>query len=514
MLKRVKIITILIIILCLFALVQIASGGLFFKFLNNERQNLADLQSIHQQQAELNSTWIALLKTRSIISITAIQFLIEKEHGEVHDVNALLTSASASLQQAEQHWQIYQELTRDTKYNSTNIQHQYDAFHNALKELIYFQKTGDTDSANKQTTQYYQDNFNTAYANYLAKITGDFKAAKEDADRSYNIALWVESGILLIILPLIIFTWKTLRITLLTPLNKAIDSIQQIASGNLSTRIEVCGSWEIRQLNTILLHMQSELAQMVANVRNSAEVVMNGAGHISSGSQELASRAEQQAASLEETAASMSELTTTVKQNADNAAQARQVVINASETARRGSKAVDSMVHTIGEITDSSQKINDITKVIDNIAFQTNILSINAAVEAARAGTQGRGFAVVANEVRRLALSSAKAAKEIKMLIDDSANKVKTGSALAESAGETMNEIVNAVNKVTQLMIEIAAASNEQSRGIEQVGIAVTTMDRVTQQNNALAQESTAAATELEEQVTLLTHAVEKFCLH
>ncbi|SQC90935.1 Aspartate chemoreceptor protein [Cedecea neteri] len=227
----------------------------------------------------------------------------------------------------------------------------------------------------------------------------------------------------------------------------------------------------------------------------------------------FSSRTEQQAASLEETAASMEQLTATVKQNAENARQASQLALNASETAQRGGKVVDGVVKTMHDIAGSSKKIADIISVIDGIAFQTNILALNAAVEAARAGEQGRGFAVVAGEVRNLASRSAQAAKEIKSLIEDSVSRVDTGSVLVESAGETMSDIVNAVTRVTDIMGEIASASDEQSRGIDQVALAVSEMDRVTQQNASLVEESAAAAAALEEQASRLTQSVATFRL-
>ena len=207
----------------------------------------------------------------------------------------------------------------------------------------------------------------------------------------------------------------------------------------------------------------------------------------------------------------MEELTVTVKQNAENARQASHLALSASETAQKGGKVVDNVVQTMRDITASSQKISDIISVIDGIAFQTNILALNAAVEAARAGEQGRGFAVVAGEVRNLAQRSAQAAREIKSLIEDSVNRVDLGSTLVESAGETMDEIVNAVTRVTDIMGEIASASDEQSRGIDQVGLAVSEMDRVTQQNASLVEESAAAAAALEEQASRLTQAVAVF---
>ena len=207
----------------------------------------------------------------------------------------------------------------------------------------------------------------------------------------------------------------------------------------------------------------------------------------------------------------MEQLTATVKQNAENARQASQLALNASETAQKGGRVVDGVVKTMNDIAGSSKKIADIISVIDGIAFQTNILALNAAVEAARAGEQGRGFAVVAGEVRNLAQRSAQAAKEIKGLIEDSVARVDTGSQLVGSAGETMTDIVNAVTRVTDIMGEIASASDEQSRGIDQVGTAVTEMDRVTQQNASLVEESASAAASLEDQASRLTQAVAVF---
>jgi methyl-accepting chemotaxis protein len=257
----------------------------------------------------------------------------------------------------------------------------------------------------------------------------------------------------------------------------------------------------------------NNLQKLVIDVKASVDSIGTASKEIASGNTDLSQRTEEQASSLEETAASMEELTSTVKQNAESAKQANQLANNASTVAQKGGAVVQQVVGTMSSINDSSRKIVDIISVIDGIAFQTNILALNAAVEAARAGEQGRGFAVVAAEVRNLAQRSAAAAKEISTLIGDSVQKVEVGTKLVDDAGKTMEEIVNAVKRVTDIMAEISAASNEQSQGIEQINRAITQMDEVTQQNAALVEEAAAAAESLEEEAQSLTRSVDVFKL-
>ena len=258
------------------------------------------------------------------------------------------------------------------------------------------------------------------------------------------------------------------------------------------------------QLLQALKDMNASLGNIVGEVRSTTDSISTAAQEIAAGNSDLSQRTEEQASSLEETASSMEELTSTVKQNAENAKQANQLAANASDIAVKGGQAVNEVVQTMGSISASSKKIMDIISVIEGIAFQTNILALNAAVEAARAGEQGRGFAVVAAEVRNLAQRSAAAAKEITALIGDSVDKVDIGSRQVDQAGATMNEIVSAVKRVTDIMAEIAAASNEQSSGIEQVNQAIIQMDEVTQQNAALVEEAAAAAEAMQEQARAL----------
>ncbi|WP_223964425.1 methyl-accepting chemotaxis protein [Paraburkholderia sabiae] len=284
----------------------------------------------------------------------------------------------------------------------------------------------------------------------------------------------------------------------------------RIATGDLTQIVPVRAN-DSTSMMAAMNEMQSRLQRAIGEIRQSAESIASATHQIAAGNGDLSQRTEQQAASLQETAASMEELTATVKQNADNARQASGLANNASEIATKGNEVVSRVISTMTEINDSSRQISDIIGVIEGIAFQTNILALNAAVEAARAGEQGRGFAVVAGEVRSLAQRSATAAKEIKQLIGDSVERVNNGYTLVEQAGTTMSEIMQAVRRVTDIMGEIAAASEEQSSGISQVGRAVTQMDEVTQQNAALVEQAAAAAASLQDQATRLRQTIGTF---
>lgn len=306
--------------------------------------------------------------------------------------------------------------------------------------------------------------------------------------------------------------WQITR-SITRPLQDAVAVAEVISRGELDRSITSQGTDELARLTDALSEMQKTLKRIVGEVRSGSENVATASEEIATGNNDLSARTEEQASTLEETAASMEELSSTVRQNADNARQANQLAQGASQVAARGGEMVGRVVQTMQGISDSSRRIGDIIGVIDGIAFQTNILALNAAVEAARAGEHGRGFAVVASEVRSLASRSAEAAREIKSLISASVERVEQGTGLVDQAGATMQEIVAAIQRVTDIMGEISTASDEQASGVAQVGEAVTSMDRATQQNAALVEQSAAAAESLKTQARQLVETVAFFKL-
>jgi methyl-accepting chemotaxis protein len=357
----------------------------------------------------------------------------------------------------------------------------------------------------------------TTYLQSLADVADnthkqldEFEASLIKTAGTSQLALTI-GAVVSLILGAVLALWATRSIV--GPVQRAVEAADEISHGNLAVDIRHDGKDEVAQLLRSLDEMQQNLARIVGQVRSGSESVSTASSEIAQGNNDLSARTEQQASALQETAASMEQLNSTVRQNAENARQANQLAQSASTVAVSGGEVVSQVVSTMKGIHDSSSKIADIIGVIDGIAFQTNILALNAAVEAARAGEQGRGFAVVASEVRSLAGRSADAAKQIKALINDSVERVGTGTVLVDKAGATMNEVVSAIKRVTDLMGEISAASSEQSQGVSQVGEAVTQMDQVTQQNAALVEEMAAAASSLNNQAQDLVSTVAFFRL-
>ena len=387
-------------------------------------------------------------------------------------------------------------------------------------EFLRLGEAGTMEEAKKQLVERAspaEDRYVEAINRFVSALAEESRDASKDATSTYENSrdvMAVLSGLAILLAVVVAYLFsRRLRIQLGGEPTYAARVASNIAHGDLSTHVQVRSGDESSLLHA-MDKMTVSLRQLVGEVANRARVVAETSEQIAQGNLDLSQRTEEQASTLEETASSMEELTSTVLQNAESAKQANRLAVGASEVARKGGHAVGQVVSTMTAISESSRKIADIIAVIDSIAFQTNILALNAAVEAARAGEQGRGFAVVAAEVRNLAQRSAAAAKEIKTLIGDSVDKVDAGTRLVDAAGKTMDEIVGAVKGVTDLIAEIAAASQEQSSGIAQVNQAVTQMEQVVQQNASLVEEATAATESMKDQAGALLQTVSRFKLN
>jgi methyl-accepting chemotaxis protein len=387
----------------------------------------------------------------------------------------------------------------------------------AREEVSKLKKAGDADGASRS----FNEQFEPKAREYIAAVQALCNAQRDQLDANGRAAEARRAGattLLMVSAALSLLVGVTLAVSLArsitTPLRHAVAMADAIAHMDLSAAAQTrYAQDETGRLLHSIDAMRSALTRTLNEVRGVADGISTASTQIATGNQDLSARTEQTASSLQQSAASMEQLTATVRQSADSAVQASQLAASAAQVAQRGGQVVSQVVATMDEINASSKKIADIIGVIDGIAFQTNILALNAAVEAARAGEQGRGFAVVASEVRSLAQRSADAAREIKGLIGQSVDKVEAGSRLVQDAGTTMGEIVVSVKRVTDMISEISAASNEQSQGIGQVNVAVNQLDQMTQQNAALVEESAAAAESLKDQALRLSGVIGTFRL-
>ncbi|HGM7034933.1 TPA: methyl-accepting chemotaxis protein [Serratia marcescens] len=519
MLKNMKIATWLMLMLLLLGLMPMGTGAIAFYFMQQNGHSIDRMSTFSDEEAALNRSWRALLQTQTLIDNMAFERWAQTSRA---DIQQGIDEARGELRSADVAFNLFWEtpgLTVSRPDLGEAMKKVYLAQQAVLKqELTLLADTPQAAlierlhamAAEKRQVRQRLDN---QFADYMRATVAAHRLAVEEAEQTQKVFARLLSGTLAAILLLLVAVQRDFRRRLILPLRQIAEHLQKVGRGDLRSEIAVRNNNEIGMLFASLRTMQQELSATVQQVRDGVESINHGTHEIAVGNADLSSRTEEQASALTETAASMEQITATVRQNADNATQAAGMVNQTAGIARNGETLMASAIDKMRAINDSARQVGDITSVIDGIAFQTNILALNAAVEAARAGEQGRGFAVVAGEVRNLAQRCATSAKEISGLVDGVTGDIAAGVRLVEQAGETMNAIVGSVNQVTSLMDNISYASEEQSKGVEQVGVAVTQMDQVTQQNAALVEEVATTAVGVEEQAALLAQAVAVFKL-
>lgn len=515
MLKNIKITHGIAAVLVIFVALLTLTGFLFYNGVSKADKNFVAAEQLTLQQQHLSDAVKTLIKTRVTINRVAIRFLKNQQDPKsLAAMAALLEQAETSAAAADADFKAWQALPRKEgqgEAQATQVQTAYQQMRDTMLASITFLKQGNYAGYGNLEAQAAQDQLDSAYEAWRAVNIQLMKASSEHNQRSLTDALWALLTIGLITGVIGVAVWIGLQKLLIGPLGRLTGHMRAISGGDLTSDIQHEGRNEMGLLIQELQQMRDALVVTITSVDDATRSIFTGAAEISAGSTDLSSRTEQQAAALEQTAASMEQLTSTVKLNADNAQQATTVAKEASATALQGGETVARVIANMDQISESSNQIAGIIAIIDSIAFQTNILALNAAVEAARAGEQGRGFAVVAAEVRSLAQRSASAAKEIAQLIGDSVAKVDEGGKQVARAGTTMEEVLSSVKSVSEIIGEISIASSEQSTGIDEINMAITQMDQVTQQNAALVNESAAAAQSMQEQADQLSQAMQVF---
>ena len=518
--KNLKISTGLMLVLAIFTLMLMLSSGLGLYFLKSSNDAIEAMNYNASEQKALNATRDNLLNARILIDST----FQARIHDEQVDVSENVSKINSLLKEADRQYSLFVEipgLTTSQPELGEVMKRSYNQMVTRIKLNVEELNTLPSQQEIKTFLDNNYDNINQTrqqwdaeYKAYISKTQAAFDKVIVLSKNAWSLSfiLMMAMCAIAIIMFFIITIW--VRKTLVRPLQEVVHHFDNIGNGNLTGEIRVTSTNEIGQLCAALQTMQAGLNDTVSAIRNGVQTITIGTHEIASGNNDLSRRTEEQAAAVVETAASMEQITATVKMNTDNALNASQMAQDTAVIANAGEKQMQDVTQKMDAISQSAQKMVDIISVIDGIAFQTNILALNAAVEAARAGQTGRGFAVVAGEVRNLARRCADSAKEISTLINESTLYIQEGAELANKTSQTMVDISHSVGKVNQVMESIALASEEQRRGVEQIRIAITQMDHVTQQNAALVEEVATTAAGVNGQADLLAQSVSVFKVH
>ena len=497
-------------------------GGLLLIIVSMVALAWSQMGSMHSTEREIVDNWLPSVElVNELNTNTSDQRILEFRH-VLNTDDAKMTAVEGDMQKLSAEFKrlndTYKQLISSDQERALHaaFERSWGEYQRQHDQVLGLSRQNQNDQARALLEGEAQKTFDQATADLLSLIKLNREGAQAAGEHAKSTYAFARNSLLLAALVALVAgtaaaLWLTRSIT--RPIASALNVAEGVAAGNLAQRIDVDSTDELGRLLGSLRTMQARLSEVVSGVRGSAEGVATASAQIAQGNLDLSQRTEEQASAVQQTAATMEEVGSTVRHNADSAAQANQMAQGASAVALRGGEVVGQVVQTMQGINDSSRKISDIIGVIDGIAFQTNILALNAAVEAARAGEQGRGFAVVASEVRSLAQRSATAAKEIKALIDDSVTSVETGSRLVGQAGSTMNEVVESVKRVSTIMVEITAANREQTASIERVNTSIARMGEVTQQNASMVDEAANSAQAMYTEADNLSHAISVFKL-
>ncbi|EIU7556214.1 methyl-accepting chemotaxis protein [Providencia rettgeri] len=486
----------------------------FFSSLKQYQTTLTKLDTIYNEQTELNNTWQSLLQARNTLNRASSRHLliINKMKTSNTDIDSLIEFYHKKMVETDSYWKAFSSssLYKNSEAYS-ELEKAYKELYAALNELSVFLVQGKTYDFLNQPTQGFQDTFEKNYINYHQQLNANFHDIAVASEQLYKQSIIGLIVIMTIITLVTLFIRFILQFFFIRPLNQVIDGIEKVSQGILYHSFDNRGLFEIKLLKQHVSNMQSKLVDIVTNIYDNTHHIKVELSDITQMNHDLSIRADQQAAAIVETAASVEELDSSFKLNTANTNQSCQLMSATSVTIEKSNELISDVVENMDDIVDFSKEISKITSTIDNIAFQTNLLALNAAVEAARVGEHGKGFAVVANEVRELSISCTQASKEIKLLINNSNDKINHCFQLAADANDNIVSIAQDTSNINEMIQSVALASNEQTHGVSQIHLAINELDSTTQANASMTRELQSSLKALESQSDLLEEIISIF---